>query len=68
MVMMLITLITDIHIKKILLILMMLIMIKVRKYIDNNEMMIKNKNINENSGNTKINSDTNMIENKQSRK
>lgn len=55
-------------ISKILLILMMLIMIKVRKYIDNNEMMIKNKNINENSGNTKINSDTNMIENKQSRK
>lgn len=47
---------------------MMLIMINVRKYIDNNEMMIKNKNINENSGNTKINSDTNMIENKQSRK
>lgn len=43
-------------------------MIKVRKYINNNEMMIKNKNINENSGNTKINSDTNMIENKQSRK
>lgn len=42
-------------------------MIKLRKYIDNNEMMIKNK-INENSGNTKINSDTNMIENKQSRK